>query len=93
MLVYREIFIKQHYEFLVKKSPEVIIDAGANIGLASIYFANKYPKAKIIAIEPEKGNFAILKKNVSPYSNIFLIQAVLWNKNEKINLLDPGLGE
>lgn len=42
--------------------PRVIVDAGANIGLASLFFANKYADAKIIAIEPEEHNFKILKK-------------------------------
>jgi len=90
---YKQVFIDQEYDFLVKTQPKVIIDAGANIGLASIYFANKYPSAKIIAIEPEQSNFEMLKENVTPYPNVIPIQAALWNKNEEINLIDPGHGK
>jgi len=67
------------------------LDVGANIGLASIYFANKYPEATIVAIEPEESNFELLKKNVESYSNITPVQAALWDKNEDISLVDPGL--
>lgn len=89
---YQLVFIKKEYDFRVETSPEVIVDAGANIGLASIYFANKYPDAKIIAIEPEQSNFELLKENVAPYSQVTPIQAALWDKNEEINLIDPGFG-
>jgi FkbM family methyltransferase len=74
-------------------SPKVIIDAGANIGLASIYFANKFPEAKIIALEPEKSNFELLSENVKYYTNIIPIQNALWHKNEVIELVDPGIGK
>lgn len=89
---YEQVFINQEYDFLVETQPNVIVDAGANIGLASIYFANKYPEAKIIAIEPEESNFKLLKQNVAPYSTIFPVQAALWNENGEINLVDPGRG-
>ncbi len=89
---YQQIFIDQEYDFQVDTPPEVIIDAGANIGLASIYFANRYPEAKIIAIEPERTNFELLKENTAPYSQIIPLQAALWNKNEEIDLIDPGQG-
>jgi len=78
---------------MVERPPKVIIDAGANIGLASVLFANRYPDAKIIAIEPENSNFELLKQNVAPYPNIIPLHAALWHKNEKINLIDPGLGK
>jgi tRNA G46 methylase TrmB len=70
---YEQVFIDKEYDFLVKKQPKVIVDAGANIGLASIYFANKYPDAKIIAIEPEQSNFELFKENVAPYPHIIPI--------------------
>lgn len=90
---YEQIFMDEEYKFNTQQHPKTIIDAGANIGLTSIYFANKYPNAKIIAIEPEKTNFEVLKDNVALYPNITPIQAAVWHKNEKINLVDPGLGE
>jgi FkbM family methyltransferase len=88
-----QVFIKQEYDFSISNTPKVIVDAGANIGLASIYFTNKYPDAKIIAIEPEKSNFKLLEVNVSPYPNVIPVQAALWHRNEEINLIDPGLGK
>lgn len=89
---YKQVFIDLEYDFSAASPPDVIVDAGANIGLASIYLANKYPSAKIIAIEPEQSNFTLLKKNVEAYPNIQPVQAALWHKNEEINLVDPGLG-
>ena len=89
---YKQVFINQDYDFLVETPPKVIVDAGANIGLASVYFANKYPGAMIIAIEPENDNFELLKRNVEPYRNVIPIHSALWNKNETIKLVDPGIG-
>lgn len=90
---YEQVFINQEYDFQVETQPKVIIDAGANIGLASIYFANKYPSARIIAIEPELSNFTLLKKNVASYPQVTPVQAALWHRNEEIELVDPGLGK
>lgn len=88
---YDIVFTGGEYDLHVAENPKVIIDAGANIGLASIFFANRFPAAKIIAIEPEESNFQMLKKNVQPYSNITPLNVALWDKNEDISLVDPGL--
>jgi FkbM family methyltransferase len=93
VLAYEQIFINQDYDFHTETQPKVIVDAGANIGLASIYFANKYPQARIIAIEPEQSNFQLLKENSAPYPQITPVQAALWNRDEEINVLDPGRGK
>jgi hypothetical protein len=47
---YKQIFKDLSYDCELMFEPDVIVDAGANIGLASVYFANKYPNAKIILI-------------------------------------------
>jgi FkbM family methyltransferase len=67
-------------------SPNTIVDAGAHIGMASILFALKYPRARIIAIEPEPSNFAALIRNTSPYKMITPIQAALWQEDGEVTL-------
>lgn len=89
---YEQIFVRRDYDFSVAVQPEVIIDAGANVGVASIYFANKFPDATIIAIEPEQSNYELLKKNTAPYPHVVPVQGALWNKNEEVIVIDPGLG-
>ncbi len=90
---YDQVYVSREYDFAVSRHPKVIMDAGANIGLASIYFANRYPDSQIIAVEPEASNFELLKTNVTPYRNVIPLQAALWNKDEEINLVDPGMGK
>lgn len=85
-----QILTDREYHFEAKKQPKVIIDAGANIGMASVFFANAFPGATIIAIEPEATNFALLKKNVAAYSKVIPVQAALWNDNTLINLTHPA---
>lgn len=90
--VFAQIFIDRDYEFAVMTEPAVIVDAGANIGLSAIYFANRYPHAKVIALEPEGRNFALLKQNVAPYANIVPLQTALWHRNAEVPILDAGRG-
>lgn len=78
------------YSFIVKNEPKYIIDAGANIGTASIFFANKYKEAKIIAIEPEGSNYELLRKNTEKYQNIIALKAALWNSAGEISLFDSS---
>ena len=72
--------------------PSLIIDAGANVGLSAVFFANKYPAAKIIALEPEVSNFAVLKRNAAPYPQIDCRQVALWKEETTLQLNDPGDG-
>lgn len=44
-----------------------IIDAGANIGLTSVYLANRFPNARILALEVDQQNFELLAENARPY--------------------------
>lgn len=65
---------------------------GANIGISPIYFANRYPSAKIIALEPEPGNYAMLVRNTRPYPSITPLQVALWNHDGEISIspYDPA---
>ena len=90
--IYGQVFVSREYEFELVRPPQVIVDAGANIGLASIYYAIRYPAAKVLALEPAYANFLMLEKNTAPYPNIFPIRAALWKENTRIELIDPGYG-
>ena len=70
-------------------APKVIVDAGANIGMASIYFARRYPEARIISIEAEPSNFRMLEKNVHSYPQITPVHAALWNQSGEISVGSP----
>ena len=90
--VFRQVLVTREYDAEFRKNPCVIIDAGANIGLTSVFYANKYPDATIISVEPESSNFEILKKNTELYPNITAVHAALWKGNGQISVVDPGQG-
>ena len=90
--VFRQVFIEREYQ-LVTNIPgtlEVIIDAGANIGLTSVYLSTQYPEASIYAIEPEGGNFQLLKMNTKSLERVHGVQGALWNKDELVDILSPN---
>lgn len=93
MPTYKQVFQDEEYKFDFRKKPNVIVDAGANVGLSSIYFANQFPNALVIAIEPVASNFSLLKRNAEAYPNIVPVCAALWGENSMIEIFDPGLGE
>lgn len=87
--IYAQILLRGEYDFALPFSPRTIVDAGANIGMASIYFAHRYPEAKVIAIEAEASNFAMLSKNVRHYPRIIPVHAALWSRDGEISVSEP----
>jgi FkbM family methyltransferase len=88
----RSIFLEGEYDWSFLKSPQVIIDAGANVGYASVVFANRYPEARILAIEPEFSNYESLRKNTGVYPQIQPVQAALWKEKTTLRITDPSAG-
>lgn len=48
----------------------IIIDAGAYIGSSAIVLSKMYPKAHVLAIEPNEENYRMLEFNTRGYGNI-----------------------
>ena len=59
-----EIFDGECYWFKTEKKSPLIVDCGAHIGISILYYKHIYPASKIIAFEPDKQSFELLKKNV-----------------------------
>ncbi|SHH64723.1 FkbM family methyltransferase [Pollutimonas bauzanensis] len=67
----------------------LIIDAGANIGASCLYFANEFPRAHVIGIEPEPNNFHVASENCRNTSNIQLLHAGLASAAGRANIHNP----
>ncbi len=89
---FEEVLLKDAYNIDLEYEPKTIIDAGANIGLTSIYLASKYRQATIISLEPEEENFQLLVKNAAKYDNIIPVKAGVWNKKSFLVIKDNGEG-
>lgn len=83
---YREIFCAEIYRFTSTSKSPVILDCGANIGLASIYFKSMYPNATIIAFEPDASNRDIFQKNITAnkLQGITVKEEAVWVKDGTI---------
>jgi len=67
----------------------LILDLGANIGLMTLYFAKNWPKARIIAVEPDERNFRLLKANVEGMSGITPIEGAVASENGAVQITNP----
>jgi FkbM family methyltransferase len=88
-----EIILHLEYDWHFSEPPLTIVDAGANIGLSSVFFAARYPDATVIAIEPEAANYELLTRNAAPYPNIIPVCAALWKADTRLAVVNTGAGE
>ena len=78
-----------YLSLLASNKTALIIDAGANIGASVVYFAGVFPESKILAIEPENNNCALLKKNCEGL-NFSLLEGGIGCAAGSLYLTDPG---
>lgn len=88
-----EIFKEEIYKFEPKDYSNItIIDCGANVGLATIYFKRNFPTAKILSYEADPKIFKVLQQNLISFrfNDIEVVNAAISDKDGSINFLMEG---
>ena len=91
--IFNEIFWEKSYlipENLLK-NPKVIVDLGAHVGFASVFYATQYPDAKIYSVEASKQNFSILDFNAGSFPNITVTNKAIYSDDGFILFDESGL--
>jgi FkbM family methyltransferase len=77
-------FLLRDCDVKLQTEPQCIIDAGAHIGCAALFFASSFPRANIVAIEPDPGNYQLLLRNTRGNKRIRSIHAAVWHRPESV---------
>ncbi|RZJ29331.1 MAG: FkbM family methyltransferase [Flavobacterium sp.] len=96
--VFRQIFLLDEYKAVAdayrksfgNKQDVNIIDAGANIGLTSVYLSKLFNKAKFVCIEPDDSNFESLSFNLQAngVENAAKVKGGVWSKDTNLKLVN-----
>ena len=103
-----EIFVRREYDtgffqhessvqevyqsILETRGTPLILDLGANIGIASIFLAQKYPNARVIGVEADETNAKRATLNTSTSEAVKIIHSAIAPEDGQIPIYDPGLG-
>jgi FkbM family methyltransferase len=91
---YRDIFCKQIYRFDTARPDPRILDVGANIGLATLYWKRRFPQARITAFEPDPTLVDILAGNLAAAAidDVEVISAAAWTTEGTLTFQRQGAG-
>lgn len=87
--VFETVFMDREFEWYIPKEPRLIIDGGANIGLSTAFFANRFPDAKVVAVEPSNENVSLIRKNCRSMDNISVVEGGLWPVSGFLRIANP----
>jgi FkbM family methyltransferase len=78
---FHQIFVAREYSCLDDLTdPRLILDCGGYTGYASAYFLSRFPRCRVIAVEADLANFAMLQRNVAPFGDrIRTLRAAVWS--------------
>jgi FkbM family methyltransferase len=88
MSVFSRIFRSDEYACLRDiASPRLILDLGANVGYSSAYFLSCFPNVRVVAIEPDPGNFEVCRRNLLPYGDrVQMVLGAIWSRRARLVL-------
>ncbi len=87
--MFRQVFLDEEYRMPFVVRPTLIVDGGANVGLATRYFRRIYPQARVVAVEPEASNVALLRKNTAHDAQVRVVHAALWPHPTRLIIQNP----
>jgi len=63
--VLNEVLVLGEYEHAPCRDPGVVLDLGSHIGVSLLFFRTRYPRARIIGVEPNPEVFPRLERNAA----------------------------
>lgn len=80
-------YVAEVYRSLLEQGRRpMIIDAGANNGASAAWFAVRYPRALIIAVEPDPGNAHAARANTAQFG-VQVVEAAIGSRSGRVRLL------
>lgn len=81
-MVFWQVFIDLQYApHAPIEAPRFILDCGANVGYTASYFLTRFPAARVFAVEPDPGNAAMLRRNLTPYGGrAAVFETAVWSR-------------
>jgi FkbM family methyltransferase len=64
----REVWFDEVYRVPAGDPPRTVLDLGANIGLTTVWLATRYGCDRVIAVEPDPDNSALVRRNMEANS-------------------------
>lgn len=77
---------KAEYNVPESLAPKVILDIGGNIGITSIYFASRFPEARIYTFEPVPDNVELLRRNTEGYPQVMVLPVALGSIDGRVEI-------
>jgi FkbM family methyltransferase len=88
----QEIFLQGTYDVGPLPAEPVIVDCGANIGIATLFFAHHYPGCRVTAFEPDPKAFAMLAYNTSGLDDVTVHNVALGREKGTIRFyVEPDM--
>ena len=89
---WQDIFVKRCLDFQASTETPRILDCGANVGLASLYFKRRYPRARITAYEADPALAAMVDANLKTNraADAEVVHAALWTSNGQLTFRCEG---
>ena len=87
-----DIFIRQALAFETDAPAPRIIDCGANVGLASLYYRRRYPRARITSIEADPTIADLCRRNLTRHdeADADVRTAAAWTTNGAVEFMCEG---
>ena len=95
-LVYYDCLVDRQYTRPLSDiagSVRTVLDAGGNVGMASIAFLSECPHARVLTIECDPVNAAVARENLRQYGDrVELLEAALWHERAAVSLAGAERG-
>jgi FkbM family methyltransferase len=95
-LVIDELFFRREYDFLFagnREQVKLVVDLGANCGYSTVLWLIHFPQARVIAVEPDASNLAVLRRNVASFGGddrVSVIEACAAGHSRMVHLNRSG---
>lgn len=89
---WEEIFLRGSLDFHTDAPAPRILDCGANVGIASLYFKRRYPKARVTAFEADPSLAQICRRNLDANgaADVDVQAAAAWTTTGQIEFVAEG---